>query len=85
MTILISDDIYKDNIEMIIDECMTFFLAGTSTTSSAIGTTIAQCIKNPKIMSKVQVEIEEFLKANGNVDIYDYLNLEGLSELNYLQ
>lgn len=41
MTILISDPLFKDNIEMIIDECLTFFMAGTATTSSAVGTTIA--------------------------------------------
>ena len=29
MTILISDDLFKNDIEMIIDECLTFFLAGT--------------------------------------------------------
>jgi len=29
MTILISDELFKDDIEMIVDECLTFFLAGT--------------------------------------------------------
>ena len=53
MTILISDDLFKDNIEMIIDECLTFFMAGTQTTSSAVGTTIGQAIKNPEIMAKI--------------------------------
>jgi len=29
MTILIQDELFKDDVEMIIDECFTFFLAGT--------------------------------------------------------
>jgi cytochrome P450 len=29
ITILLSDDLFKNNIEMIIDECITFFLAGS--------------------------------------------------------
>jgi len=40
MTILISDEIFKDDIEMIIDECLTFFMAGTQTTSALVGNTI---------------------------------------------
>jgi len=29
MTILLSDEIFQNDIEMILDECLTFFLAGT--------------------------------------------------------
>lgn len=36
-------------------------------------------------MAKIQAETEEFLKVNGGVDIYDILNLDSLSELDYLQ
>ncbi len=85
MTILISDELFKDDIEMIIDECLTFFMAGTQTTSSAVGTTIGQAIKNPEIMNKIQNEINSFLKENNVKDLYDVLTLDSLSELNYLQ
>ena len=29
MSILISDEFFKDDVEMIVDECLTFFIAGT--------------------------------------------------------
>jgi cytochrome P450 len=41
MTVLLSDPIFGNNLEMIVDECITFFMAGTQTTSSLVGHTIA--------------------------------------------
>jgi hypothetical protein len=35
LTILLKDDNYKNNVEMIISECVTFFLAGSQTVKSA--------------------------------------------------
>ena len=29
LTILLQDEVFKDNPEMIIDECLTFFIAGS--------------------------------------------------------
>ena len=29
ITVLLSDELFKNDIEMIVDECLTFFLAGT--------------------------------------------------------
>ena len=35
LAILLSDDLFKDNDKLIIDECLTFFFAGTQTSSIA--------------------------------------------------
>jgi len=45
MTILLQDDLFKNDLEMIIDECMTFFIAGTQTTFNQITTTLVQAVK----------------------------------------
>jgi cytochrome P450 len=36
LTILLNDEIFQSNDEIIIDECLTFFFAGSQTTSIAI-------------------------------------------------
>jgi len=46
LTILISDDLFKDNEEMIIDEVITFFFAGSATTSALMANTIAYAMQN---------------------------------------
>lgn len=53
MTILISDEVFENDVEMIVDECLTFFMAGTQTTSSLVAHTICQAIKNPSIMQNI--------------------------------
>eukprot|EP00350_Pseudokeronopsis_sp_OXSARD2_P005996 CAMPEP_0170542216 /NCGR_PEP_ID=MMETSP0211-20121228/1713_1 /TAXON_ID=311385 /ORGANISM="Pseudokeronopsis sp., Strain OXSARD2" /LENGTH=141 /DNA_ID=CAMNT_0010845211 /DNA_START=676 /DNA_END=1101 /DNA_ORIENTATION=+ len=61
MTILLQDDLFKDDVEMIIDECVTFFLAGTQTTFNSITTTLAHTIKRPFIREKMLAEINNFV------------------------
>ena len=34
VSILLQDDLFKDNESVILDECLTFFFAGSSTTSA---------------------------------------------------
>lgn len=41
VSIFLTDPLFKDDIEMILDECLSFFIAGTQTTSSAVGTTVS--------------------------------------------
>lgn len=65
MTILISDELFKDDIEMIIDECLTFFLAGTQTTSALVGNTIANAMNHPDVMKKVVDELNGLVVENG--------------------
>jgi len=35
LSILLQDEVYKDNDKMIVDECITFFAAGSHTIKSA--------------------------------------------------
>lgn len=57
MTILLSDDLFKNDIEMIIDECLTFFLAGTQTTSALVGNTIGLAMRHQDVMKKINAEL----------------------------
>jgi cytochrome P450 len=43
---------------MIIDECLTFFFAGSQTSSIAIQNLILMLIKHPEIKDKILREIE---------------------------
>jgi cytochrome P450 len=85
MTILLSDDLFKDDIEMIIDECLTFFLAGTQTTSALVGNTIALAMRHPEVMKKINAELNELMVESQSTNLYDCLTLDNLSNLGYLQ
>jgi cytochrome P450 len=84
MTILLSDDLFKNDIEMIIDECLTFFLAGTQTTSALVGNTIALAMKHPEVLKKIIAEMKQVALENGKNDFNECLTLDNLSNLNYL-
>ena len=57
---------YKDNIEMIKSECMTFFLAGSQ--GSANLNALVYTLLNPEVHKKVMTEIREVI-GEGDIDI----------------
>jgi cytochrome P450 len=64
------DELTKDDDELILDECLTFFFAGTQTSSIANSNLIFMLVKHPevgqKILDEVQSEvIEPYLKQHG--------------------
>ncbi|WCJ38426.1 cytochrome P450 family 71 subfamily B polypeptide 7 [Euphorbia peplus] len=65
-----------DTIKALITD---MFIAGVDTSSATIDWTMAELMKNPKVMQKVQAEIREKCNAKGTVDETD------LHELNYLK
>lgn len=44
---------------MIVDECLTFFFAGSQTSSIAIQNLIFSLIKHPEIKAKVTAELDK--------------------------
>jgi cytochrome P450 len=47
LSILLSDDLFKDDDKMIIDECLTFFFAATQTSSMTLQNMIYYLIQKP--------------------------------------
>lgn len=70
-----------------MDECITFFFAGSQTTSVTSENLICNLMKQPKLMKKCRDEIEKELvkpfPAGG--DIVDHMTLENVSNLDYIQ
>lgn len=58
LSILLADDLFKDDMEMMIDEALTFFLAGTQTTSITTTNLTLHAIQQPAIMKKIRAEIQ---------------------------
>ena len=58
LTQLLSDDMYKDNDKMIMDECLTFIGAATQTTTFLLSNVMYYMMKNPEVLEKVREEIK---------------------------
>ena len=56
---LVTDELYKDNTEMIIDECITFMFAATQTTSILVGETLFRLTQDKEILQKVRSEMKD--------------------------
>ena len=59
LTILLTDDLYKDNNKRIVDEAMTFYFAGAQTTAVALSNLILNLVKHPEYQTRLLVEVEE--------------------------
>jgi cytochrome P450 len=75
---------------MIIDECMTFFFAGSQTISAGISNMIFYMTRNPEFFNKVRNEINEtivkpYLKSNPGeeLDINRGMNFDNMFELKF--
>lgn len=58
-SILLEDPLFKDDEDMIIDELLTFYFAGSQTTSVSISNLILNSIKQPSIAEKLRQEIND--------------------------
>jgi cytochrome P450 len=61
LTILLNDELFKSEPEMIVDECVTFMVAATQTTQSLIANTLYYFIMKPEFPNKVRKELSEIL------------------------
>lgn len=61
MTLLLCDDHFKGRDVRIVDECLTFFLAGSQTSSVATQNLIFALCKHPEYQKKILDELDEVI------------------------
>lgn len=57
LSILLEDPLFKDDDEMIIDEILTFFFAGSQTSAVALSNMIMNLMKKPQQLEKLRQEL----------------------------
>ena len=62
LTLLINDEVFKDQDSYIVDECLTFMLAGTMTNTLMLNNSIYYLTQSPLILRKLRSELAS--KAN---------------------
>ena len=61
LEILLKDENFAGNDDMIVDECLTFFFAGSQTSSVAAQNLILMLIKHPEIKEKILKELDRVI------------------------
>ena len=61
LSILLTDDLFDGRDELILDECLTFFFAGSQTSSVAHQNLIMNLIEQPDLMKRVRDEIKKVI------------------------
>lgn len=59
LTILLTNEFFKENDELIRDECMTFVLASTQTTTLLISNALYYLTVNTEVRQKLRDEVAE--------------------------
>lgn len=59
LTLMVQDEIFKDQDTYILDECITFMLASTMTTTLLITNSIFYLTKYPRVLEKLRKELFE--------------------------
>lgn len=83
LTILLMDDLFMENEEYMVDECVGFMLASTTTTTILLYNTLYFLTANPKIGDKVRAEIKSVRGADTDENWKKMLGYEELDKLNY--
>ena len=88
LAILLTDDLFKNNNKMIIDECLTFFFAATQTSSMSTQNMLFYLTQQPKYRERVREEIQtqiidkleskDELKQKGLENVLDFENIAHL-------
>lgn len=68
LTILLSDEIYSNNMDLMIDECVTFFLAGSFTLKTTSSNLIQYLDLNQASYYKLMQEIKSIVKLTHSED-----------------
>jgi cytochrome P450 len=58
LTILLTDELFAGNDEMVIDECVTFMLAATQTTTTLLKNLFFFLTMHPQFAEKARVEFK---------------------------
>ena len=86
LSILLIDDLFMDREEIIIDECLTFFFAGSQTSSIGTQNMLMYMIQQPDIMQKVRAEIKSQIIDPTKETTYELpqlLNYDNIFSLSY--
>lgn len=66
------------DMENLLDNFLTFFIAGQETTANQLSFAVMELARNPEILERVQAEVEEVIGSKRDIQYED------LSKLNYL-
>lgn len=84
MSTLIQMDLFSGNDDMIVDECFTFFFAGSQTLSASISNEVLFLTQNPELKKKALDElsakiVDPFEKEQGKkFNLVEGFNIENL-------
>ncbi|XP_059579197.1 cholesterol 24-hydroxylase isoform X3 [Alligator mississippiensis] len=67
--------------ENILDNFVTFFIAGHETTASQLSFTIMELTRQPEIMERLQAEVDEVIGTKRNISYADLGNLQYLTQV----
>ena len=89
---MLTEPHFKDNNSRIVDECLTFFFAGSQTSAAATQNLICSLVKHPEYQQQLRDELEEKIilphlskfkpgQKFDNLDILELITFENASEL----
>lgn len=90
LSILLSDPLFNTDDEMIVDECLTFFFAGSQTSSVTTQNLVLHLLKHPHYKEKIVEEIREVVVRPKIKDtkwepshFLDLIEYDDISELSF--
>lgn len=69
LTMLLTQDMFKNNDKMILDECVAFMIASTNATSLLISNTIYYLVQKKGHLEKIRAEFEHVFQRKSFQDI----------------
>ncbi|CDW76725.1 cytochrome p450 [Stylonychia lemnae] len=87
LTIMLQDELFKQDDRMIIDECLTFFNAGAQTTAVTLANFLSYIAQNSDQEQKMRNELQSHLKNFGGDSkaLSTEINMEKVDDLLYLK
>ncbi|CAI9582974.1 unnamed protein product [Staurois parvus] len=69
------------NLEDLIDNFVTFFIAGQETTANQLSFAVMELSRNPEVLVKLQVEVDEVIGSKRDIEYEDLGKLQYLSQV----
>ncbi|KAM3917972.1 cholesterol 24-hydroxylase-like [Leptodactylus fuscus] len=69
------------SLEDLIDNFVTFFIAGQETTANQLSFAVMELARNPEILTRVQSEVDEVIGSKRDIDYEDLGKLQYLSQV----
>ncbi|XP_069807477.1 cholesterol 24-hydroxylase-like isoform X2 [Dendropsophus ebraccatus] len=69
------------NLENLIDNFVTFFIAGQETTANQLSFAVMELARYPEILTRVQTEVDEVIGSKRDIDYEDLGKLQYLSQV----